>query len=58
LGDFFQTFSGDGMSSGSKKDFGELVIGKKFAEGGQAEFFEAHIKWNDPRNVETEVSLC
>lgn len=39
-GSFFQTCGKGGV--------GELVIGKKFAEGGQAKLYEAQIEWNDP----------
>ena len=41
-GTFFVTF-GDG-----EDDFGELVVGEKFAEGGQAELYEAHVRWKNP----------
>jgi serine/threonine protein kinase len=42
---FFRTFYGD---DDDPYDLGELVMGKKFAEGGQAELYEAHVKWRYP----------
>lgn len=44
-GNFFWTFGKDGV--------GELLLGPKFAEGGQAELYDAKIQWNEPwRNEE------
>ena len=40
-GAFFHTFG-----------VGELVMGKKFAEGGQAEIYEAQIEFNAPKMCE------
>jgi serine/threonine protein kinase len=34
---------------------GELVMGEKFAEGGQAELYEVHVKWQNRRNNEEDV---
>ena len=42
-GSFFCTFGDGGMN-----DEGELVIGEKFAGGGQAELVAAPIQWRDP----------
>lgn len=44
-GTFFLTFNGNGRGS----DRGELVMGQKFAEGGQAEIYEAEVKWDEPK---------
>ena len=54
-GSFFRNFTGDGVSTGL--NYGELVVGKKFAEGGQAELYEAQIKWTDPRVTEDDEKL-
>jgi len=40
---FFLTF---GKGEGSR---GELVMGEKFAEGGQAKIYNVKIKWNAPK---------
>ena len=53
-GDFFGTFGYD-LNGGRYGRMGELVMGEKFAEGGQAELYEAHVKWHDPRNTEEDV---
>jgi len=47
-GTFFSTF-GEGEGSD-----GELVMGKKFAEGGQAKLYEVQIKWNDPKRIKND----
>jgi len=53
LGTFFSTF---GLGEGSD---GELVMGQKFAEGGQAELYEVQIKWHDPKLTEyVQKSRC
>ena len=44
-GGFFLTF---GHDLGIQPSSGELVMGKKFAEGGQGELFHVHIKWWHP----------
>jgi serine/threonine protein kinase len=49
LGGFFTTFYG------IDDDDGELVMGKKFAEGGQAELYEAHVKRSYPQNTEEDL---
>jgi hypothetical protein len=36
-------------------DCGELVMGKKFAEGGHAELYEAHVKWWYPEGNEEDL---
>lgn len=46
-GGFFQTFGEHGL--------GEVVMGKKFAEGGQAEFYDVEIQWNDAWIWEDDV---
>ncbi|KAG0603176.1 hypothetical protein M758_10G071900 [Ceratodon purpureus] len=48
-GHFFSTFN---YSLGIWKSMGELVVGEKFAEGGQAELFHAKVTWWDPKNNE------
>ncbi|KAG0602912.1 hypothetical protein M758_10G051000 [Ceratodon purpureus] len=46
FGGFFCTF---GYELGIQKSQGELVVGEKFAEGGQAELFHAKVTWWDPK---------
>lgn len=46
-GTFFQTFGKDGI--------GELVMGQKFAEGGQAELYDIEVQWNDPWRIEEDL---
>ncbi|KAG0559038.1 hypothetical protein KC19_10G073700 [Ceratodon purpureus] len=41
-GNFFTTFYGEDENL---YDSGELVVGEKFAEGGQAELFHANVTW-------------
>lgn len=48
-GNFFITFGEGG-------GIGELVMGQKFAEGGQAELYDAHIQWYHP-TVQVESLL-
>ncbi|KAG0559114.1 hypothetical protein KC19_10G079900 [Ceratodon purpureus] len=48
-GSFFQTF---GYSLKERESMGELVVGEKFAEGGQAELFHAEFKWCNPETNE------
>ncbi|KAG0585507.1 hypothetical protein KC19_2G017500 [Ceratodon purpureus] len=43
-GDFFVTF---GYDLGICESLGELEVGEKFAEGGQAEIFHAKVIWRD-----------
>ncbi|KAG0603225.1 hypothetical protein M758_10G076800 [Ceratodon purpureus] len=50
-GGFFQTFGYEFENSGYKR-LGELVVGEKFAEGGQAELFHAKVTWWDPKGNE------
>ena len=53
-GTFFQTF-GYELNGGRYRRVGELVMGEKFAEGGQAELYEVHVKWQKPRHNEEDV---
>lgn len=48
-GTFFVSF-GHGEDS-----VGELMVGKKFAEGAQAELFEVEIKWQNPETNEQDL---
>lgn len=41
MDNFFKTFGEAGEAD-------ELVVGQKFAEGGQAEVYEAQIVWQNP----------
>jgi hypothetical protein len=50
-GHFFKTF---GYSLGIRRSYGELVVGEKFAEGGQAELFHAHVTWWNPESNEED----
>ncbi|KAG0559172.1 hypothetical protein M758_10G082800 [Ceratodon purpureus] len=50
-GSFFQTF-GYEIENGRHIRQGELVVGKKFAEGGQAELFHAKVTWWYPEDNE------
>ncbi|KAG0603236.1 hypothetical protein M758_10G077700 [Ceratodon purpureus] len=50
-GGFFQTFGYEFENSGYKR-LGELVVGEKFAEGGQAELFHAKLTWWNPKDNE------
>ncbi|KAG0625437.1 hypothetical protein M758_2G055200 [Ceratodon purpureus] len=60
-GYFFKTFGYDlgvpapGMPGYVRGSSGELVLGDKFAEGGQAELFHAHISWRDPKINEGDL---
>jgi serine/threonine protein kinase len=36
---------------------GELEVGKKFAEGGQAELYNAHVTWRNTRNNEMVLKV-
>jgi serine/threonine protein kinase len=51
-GGFFRTF---GYDLGVWKSSGELEMGEKFAEGGQAELFHAHITWAHPKYNEKDL---
>jgi hypothetical protein len=51
-GHFFRTFGYDFGIWGSS---GELEVGEKFAEGGQAELFHAHITWANPKEKEIDL---
>ncbi|KAG0624960.1 hypothetical protein M758_2G016900 [Ceratodon purpureus] len=55
-GSFFITF---GYDLGIWGSFGELELGSKFAEGGQAEIFHAKVTWRDPEvnklNLDEEI---
>ncbi|KAG0603160.1 hypothetical protein M758_10G070700 [Ceratodon purpureus] len=48
-GGFFCTFYGEDENL---HDMGELVVGEKFAEGGQAELFHAKVTWWHPETNE------
>ncbi|KAG0586774.1 hypothetical protein KC19_2G116000 [Ceratodon purpureus] len=50
-GTFFRTFYGEDENP---YDSGELVVGEKFAEGGQAELFHAKVTWRNPRIIEKD----
>jgi hypothetical protein len=50
-GGFFKTF---GYDLGIRGSSGELVVGEKFAEGGQAELFHAHVTWWNPESNEED----
>ncbi|KAG0587193.1 hypothetical protein KC19_2G147200 [Ceratodon purpureus] len=51
-GGFFQTM---GYDLGNLwKSLGELVVGEKFAEGGQAELFHAKVTWWNPKDNELD----
>ncbi|KAG0603170.1 hypothetical protein M758_10G071300 [Ceratodon purpureus] len=50
-GTFFSTFYGEDENL---YDSGELVVGEKFAEGGQAELFHAKVTWWDPKDNEED----
>ncbi|KAG0603307.1 hypothetical protein M758_10G083200 [Ceratodon purpureus] len=47
-GTFFTTF-GYRLGIEGRYSNGELVVGEKFAEGGQAELFHAKVTWWDPK---------
>jgi hypothetical protein len=49
---FFKTFGYDLGVWGSQ---GELEVGEKFAEGGQAELFHAHITWAHPQYIQDDI---
>jgi hypothetical protein len=51
-GGFFQTFGYD--TEVYVRD-GELELGEKFAEGGQAELYNAHVTWWNPENNEDDL---
>jgi hypothetical protein len=51
-GRFFKTFGSD---LGERDSSGELEVGEKFAEGGQAELFHAHITWADPEMIQWDI---
>ena len=53
-GGFFQTFGYEFEGSGYGR-MGKLVMGKKFAEGGQAELYEAYVKWWYPEGNEEDL---
>lgn len=50
-GTFFATF---GHHYGVRGSSGELVVGKKFAEGGQGEIYEVQVKWAYPEDNEKD----
>ncbi|KAG0603320.1 hypothetical protein M758_10G084400 [Ceratodon purpureus] len=50
-GHFFMTFYGD---DDNLYDNGGLVVGEKFAEGGQAELFHAKVTWWHPKGNEED----
>ncbi|KAG0559041.1 hypothetical protein KC19_10G074000 [Ceratodon purpureus] len=50
-GNFFSTFYGEDENP---FDMGELVVGDKFAEGGQAELFHAKVTWWHPEDNEED----
>ncbi|KAG0504301.1 hypothetical protein KC19_10G073100 [Ceratodon purpureus] len=52
-GHFFNTF-GYELENGRYPSQGELVVGEKFAEGGQAELFHAKVTWSNPRNTQVD----
>jgi serine/threonine protein kinase len=51
-GTFFATFGHDFGIRGSSS---ELVMGEKFAEGGQVELYEAQVKWWHPQDNECDL---
>jgi hypothetical protein len=51
-GGFFKTF---GYDLGEWESSGELKVGEKFAEGGQAELFHAHITWANPLTIQWDI---
>ena len=51
-GSFFQTF---GYDLGVYGSFGELEVGAKFAEGGQAELFHAQVIWQNQEFAEDDM---
>jgi serine/threonine protein kinase len=55
-GGFFQTigYELEGSPYGS---MGELVMGKKFAEGGQAELYDVQCKWWYPKRNEDDLRM-
>jgi hypothetical protein len=53
-GRFFVTF---GYDSETHRRIGELEMGEKFAEGGQAELFHAHITWENPKMNERDHEM-
>jgi serine/threonine protein kinase len=52
-GFFFQTF---GYDLGIYRSCGELEVGEKFAEGGQAELYYAQVKWQNPKLIEYDLN--
>ncbi|KAG0603255.1 hypothetical protein M758_10G079400 [Ceratodon purpureus] len=52
-GTFFSTF-GYRLGVGGRGSMGELVVGEKFAEGGQAELFHAKVTWWYPKDNEED----
>ncbi|KAG0559079.1 hypothetical protein KC19_10G077300 [Ceratodon purpureus] len=52
-GGFFQTF-GYEFDNSRYRRLGELVVGEKFAEGGQAELFHAKVTWWNPKENERD----
>jgi serine/threonine protein kinase len=52
-GRFFRTF-GYRLRVQGRGSAGELVVGEKFAEGGQAELFHAHVTWWNPESNEED----
>ncbi|KAG0603190.1 hypothetical protein M758_10G073300 [Ceratodon purpureus] len=52
-GGFFNTF-GYEFENARYEHLGELVVGEKFAEGGQAELFHAKVTWSNPKDNEED----
>lgn len=52
-GGFFQTF-GYELDGSRYLRTGELEVGEKFAEGGQAEIYDAKVKWWNPESNESD----
>ncbi len=51
-GFFFMTF---GYETAVRLSYGEMEVGEKFAEGGQAELFHARVTWRDPEINEEDL---
>jgi hypothetical protein len=55
-GGFFGTFGYEPDGSRYMR-MGELELGEKFAEGGQAELYNARVTWMDPRNTNVDLHI-
>jgi hypothetical protein len=55
-GSFFETI-GYELEGSPNKRLGELVMGKKFAEGGQAELYDVQFKWWNAEDNENDLRL-